>query len=172
MVEPLIRLRSSGMIISMASPLLTARTRSDDGGSQLMRFGYVLVSIVVARFDVTLDALLAFLEMLGITLLRVDATRRCHLFDARTSADANTDAARRARCRRRRRCRRLVVLFVSQTAQEALVNWLWRGLWLLAARWTGRWDYHLREQNKPTVKMRRLVMLDIVRNWNSRNLLK
>lgn len=95
------------------------------------------MSIVVACLDVTLHAFLALLGMLGITLLGVDAARRRHLFnaDARTSvnADANT-ARRRARCRRRRRRRRLVVLFVPQIAQEALVNWLWRGLRFLAAR--------------------------------------
>lgn len=94
----------------------------------------MLVPIVVARFDVTLDAFLALLGMLGITLLGVNAARRRHLLnaDARTGADADADAARRARYRRRRR--RLVVLFVSQTAQEALVNRLWRGLRFLAAR--------------------------------------
>lgn len=95
-----------------------------------MRLGYVLVSIVIARFDVTLDAFFPFLGMLGITLLGVNAARGRHLLDAdaRTGADADANAARRrARCRRRRR-RRLVVLFVPQTTQETLVNWLWRGL--------------------------------------------
>lgn len=96
-----------------------------------MRLGYVLVSIVIARLDVTLDAFFTFLRMLGITLLGVNAARRRHLLDAdaRTGADADANAARcRARCRRRRRRRRLVVLFVPQTTQETLVNWLWRGL--------------------------------------------
>lgn len=90
----------------------------------------MLMSIVVARLDVTLDALLALLGMLGITLLGVDAARRRHLLDAdaRTGAGADAHAARRcARCRRRRR-RRLVVLFVPQIAQQALVNRLGRGL--------------------------------------------
>lgn len=121
----------------------------------------MLVPIIIARFNVTLDAFLALLGMLGITLLGVDAARRRHLLhaDARTGADADADTARRTRCCRRRRCR-LVILFVSQTAQEALVNRLWRGLRFLAARWTGRRDYHLREQNRPTVKVRRLVVLD------------
>lgn len=95
-----------------------------------MRLRYMLVSIVVARFDVTLNAFLTLLEMLRITLLRVDTTRRRHLFDA--CADADTNAARCARHRRRRRRhrrrRRLAVLFVPQTAQEALINRLWRGL--------------------------------------------
>lgn len=98
--------------------------------AQLVRLGYVLVSIVIARFDVTLDAFFPFLRMLGITLLGVNAARRRHLLDAdaRTGADADANAARRrARCRRRRR-RRLVVLIVPQTTQETLVNWLWRGL--------------------------------------------
>lgn len=74
----------------------------------------MLVSIVVARFNVTLDTFLALLEMLGITFLGVDAARRRYLLDANacTSADADTNAARR----RRRRRRRLVVLFVPQTA--------------------------------------------------------
>jgi len=86
----------------------------------------MLVSIVIACFDVTLDAFLALLRMLGITLLGVNAARRRHLFDAnaRTNADAN---ARCTRCRRRRR-RCLVVLFETQIAQEAFVNRLWRGL--------------------------------------------
>lgn len=125
--------------------------------SQLVRLGYMLMSIVIARFDVTLNAFLTLLGMLWIALLGVDAARRRYLLNARTSADTDANAARRrARCRCRRRCR-LVALFVPQTAQKALVNRLWRGLWLLAARWTGRRDYHLREQNDPTVKVRPLV---------------
>lgn len=99
----------------------------DDGGSQLVRLGYMLMSIVIASFDITLDAFLAFLRMLGITLLGVNAACRCHLLDANARTGADADAARRTRCRRRRR-RRLVALFISQTAQEALVNRLWRGL--------------------------------------------
>jgi len=49
--------------------------------------------IVVARLDVALDALLAFLGMLGIALLSVDAARRRHLLDAGADAHADTDSA-------------------------------------------------------------------------------
>jgi len=58
-----------------------------------VRLGYALVPIVVARLDVTLDALLAFLGMLRIALLSVDAARRRHLFDTGADAHADTDTA-------------------------------------------------------------------------------
>lgn len=93
-----------------------------------MRFRYALVSIVVARLDITLDALLALLRMLEVALLGVDAARRRYLFDG-VADDADAGHGRRRRCRRRRRRRRrLVALLITQAAQNALVNRLRRGL--------------------------------------------
>lgn len=81
------------------------------------------MSIVVARLDITLDALLALLGMLKVALLSIDAARWRYLFDG-VADDAGRSRRRRCchrrrhrhrrRCRRRRRC--LVALFIPSQA--------------------------------------------------------
>lgn len=78
-----------------------------------MRLGYVLVSIVVACLGVALDAPLALFRMRCVSFFSVDAARRRDLLRSRTSPVSRDP---------------VVVLLESQAAQEALVNWLRRGL--------------------------------------------